>query len=40
MADFLRRDVEEVRHKIAIEAQGAGSLRSLVGIGVGDDERR
>jgi hypothetical protein len=40
MADFLHRDVEDVRHKIAIEPQRAGSLRSLVGIGVGDDERR
>jgi hypothetical protein len=38
MADFLHRDAEEVRHKIAIEAQRAGSLWSLVGIG--DDERR
>jgi hypothetical protein len=40
MADFLHRDVEDVRHKITIEAQRAGSLPSLVGIGVGADERR
>jgi hypothetical protein len=37
MADFLHRDVEDVRYKIAIEAQRAGSLRSLVGIAVGDE---
>ena len=28
MADLLHRDVEDVRHKIAVEAQGAAGLRS------------
>jgi hypothetical protein len=28
MADFLHRDVEDVRHKIVVEAQRAASLRS------------
>jgi hypothetical protein len=27
MADFLHRDVEDVRHKIAVEAQRAASQR-------------
>jgi hypothetical protein len=51
-ADFLRRDVEDVRRKIAIKAQpsrrrereACGRIRiPLAGIGVGkvgDDERR
>jgi hypothetical protein len=28
MADFLHRDVEDVRHKVADEARRAASLRS------------